>query len=210
LSVAVAGLRAAWRLVAACLFAASLPLAAAPAEDERDLAMFRAWLPAHRPQVQAFETFLAREQVANVVPTWQLLRTASLWRECKASPFQVPPPAQWPEAARVLALLKELRSKGVLGPFAVMSAYRDPVLNKCAGGARRSAHMKFAVDFIPLAPWDDQKLCAFWRAQGRRWDMGLSRYPSGRIHIDRAGWRTWGTDHTGASSFCRQQAERRL
>ncbi|MGV3572779.1 MAG: D-Ala-D-Ala carboxypeptidase family metallohydrolase [Ramlibacter sp.] len=184
-------------------------MAAAAADDTRDLAMFRAWLPAHRAQVQAFEAFLAREQLTGVVPTWQLLRSASMWRECKAPPFALPPPAQWREAARVLALLKELRRTGVLGPFAVMSAYRGPALNRCAGGAGRSSHLKFAVDFVPLAPWDDQKLCAFWREQGRRWDMGLSRYPSGRIHIDRTGWRSWGADHTGTSSFCRQRAEPR-
>lgn len=194
---------------AACALAALAPIAAAAADDTRDLAMFRAWLPAHRAQVQAFEAFLAREQLTDVVPTWQLLRSASMWRECKAPPFALPPPAQWREAARVLALLKELRRTGVLGPFAVMSAYRGPALNRCAGGAGRSSHLKFAVDFVPLAPWDDQKLCAFWREQGRRWDMGLSRYPSGRIHIDRTGWRSWGSDHTGTSSFCRQRAEPR-
>ncbi|HEY8356726.1 MAG TPA: D-Ala-D-Ala carboxypeptidase family metallohydrolase, partial [Ramlibacter sp.] len=128
---------------------------------------------------------------------------------CKAPPFQLPPQQHWQEAGRVLALLKELRRTEVLGPFAVMSAYRDPALNACAGGARRSSHMRFAVDFVPLSPWDDQKLCAFWRGEGRRWDMGLSRYPSGRIHIDRAGWRSWGASHGGATSFCRQRAERR-
>ncbi|RYY69176.1 MAG: peptidase M15 [Comamonadaceae bacterium] len=169
--------------------------------------MFRAWLPAHRADVQAFEAFLARNRVADVVPTWQLLRSASMWKACGAEPFQLPPRSQWREAGRVLALLKELRRTGVLGPFAVMSAYRPPPLNRCAGGARRSSHMRFAVDFVPLGPADDQKLCAFWREQGRAWTMGLSRYPSGRIHIDRSAWRTWGSDHTGKSSFCRQKAE---
>ncbi|QJW85438.1 hypothetical protein HK414_25205 [Ramlibacter terrae] len=184
--------RAARRLAAAaCALAAALPIAGRAADDERNLAMFRAWLPAHQAEVQAFETFPGRQAGGRRGAHRQLLRSASMWRECKAQPFQLPPPAQWQDAGRVLALLRELRRTGVLGPFAVMSAYRDPALNQCAGGAGRSSHMRsFAVDFVPLAPWDDQKLCAFWREQGRRWDMGLSRYPSGRIHIDRTGWRT--------------------
>lgn len=197
---------AAWLLLPAAAGCAS----AFAQDDHRDLDMFRAWLPPHRAQVQAFEAFLAREKLANVVPTWQLLRSASMWKECKAQPFQLPPRDQWRQAGQVVALLKELRGAGVLGPFAVVSAYRDPRLNRCAGGSRRSAHMRtFAVDILPLAPWDDQKLCAFWRNHGKRWNMGLSRYPSGRVHVDRTGWRTWGADYTFKTSFCFQRAQRR-
>jgi hypothetical protein len=199
-----------WWLAGAWLLAAALlPSLAAAQDDERDAALFRAWLPAQRAQVRAFERFLAREHLADVVPTWQLLRSASMWRECEAEPFQLPPPAQWEEAAQVLALLKELRRSGVLGPFVVLAGYRGAELNRCAGGAPRSAHLRFAVDLVPLSPSDDQKLCAFWRVYGRPWDMGLSRYPSGRIHIDRNGWRTWGASHKGASSFCSQHAQGR-
>lgn len=196
------------RLAGAVVWATTLaPGMAAAQDDPRDAAMFREWLPANRAQVRAFEAYLAQEQLAGVVPTWQLLRSASMWRECKSPPFVLPPAAQWGEAAEVLALLKELRRTGALGPFAVMSAYRGPDLNRCAGGARRSAHLRFAVDLVPLSPADDQKLCAFWRVNGRAWNMGLSRYPSGRIHVDRTGWRTWGADHSGKSSFCNQRAE---
>ena len=45
-------------------------------------------------------------------------------------------------------------------------------------------------------PCARQKVHSFWRAQGKGWNMGLSRYPSGRIHVDRTGWRTWGEDYT--------------
>jgi len=201
--------RAAWLSLAAALACTPVSAQPQPQDDSRDLDMFRVWLAPHRAEVQAFEAFLAREKLANVVPTWQLLRSASMWKECKAPPFQLPPRALWREAGEVLTLLKELRRTGVLGPFAVVSAYRDPRLNRCAGGARRSSHLRFAVDILPLAPWDDQKLCAFWRNQGKRWDMGLSRYPSGRVHIDRTGWRTWGSDHTRKTSFCFQRAQQR-
>jgi hypothetical protein len=179
------------------------------ADDDRDLALFRQWLPAHGAEVTAFESFLVQQKVAGVVPTYQLLRSASMWRECKAAPFQVPPPAQWPLARDVLVLLQELRRTNVLGPFAVVSAYRDASLNRCAHGSRRSSHMRFAVDIVPLGPTDDQKLCGFWRAQGRSWNMGLSRYPSGRIHVDRTGWRSWGEDYTLRTSYCNQLAQKR-
>ena len=177
--------------------------------DDRDIVMFHQWLPGHRGEVAAFEAYLVKQQLADVVPIYQLLRSASFWRECKAEPFEVPPASQWAQAGEVLLLLKELRAIGVLGPFSVVSAYRDEELNRCSGGSKRSSHMRFAVDILPLGPTDDQKLCEFWRDQGSRWEMGLSRYPSGRIHLDRTGWRTWGADYTLRSSFCTQLAQKR-
>lgn len=197
------------RLLAVALLSLATGTAHAQ-DDDRDAALYAAWLPARLPQVRAFEAYLAGQKVAGVVPTYQLLRSASMWKDCGAQPFQLPPRAQWPQVRDTLALLRELRRTGVLGPFAVVSAYRDAALNRCAGGSARSAHLRrFAVDITPLAPWDDQRLCAFWRAEGARWNMGLSRYPSGRIHVDRAGWRTWGADHTRATSFCLQRAQAR-
>jgi hypothetical protein len=170
--------------------------------DDRDLGVYNQWLPAHRLEVLAFETYLARQKVADVAPTYQLLRTASMWRECKAPPFQLPPAGQWAAAADVLRLLRELRRVNALVPFEVVSAYRDERLNRCAGGSRRSSHMRFAVDLLPLVPGEDEKLCAFWRDRGKEWKMGLSRYPSGRIHVDRSAWRTWGSDYSNRTSFC--------
>jgi len=195
-------------VLAAALLGASAAHAQT-ADDDRDLTLYRQWLPAHAAEVTAFEAYLAQQKVADVVPTYQLLRSASMWRECKASPFQLPPPAQWPLARDVLVLLQELHRTSVLGPFAVVSAYRDPALNRCAHGSLHSSHMRFAVDIVPLGPTDDQKLCRFWRAQGRAWNMGLSRYPSGRIHVDRTGWRSWGEDYTLRTSYCNQLAQKR-
>lgn len=190
------------RLIAACLLLACAAARAADDGEVRDAAMFHHWVGSHKAQVQAFENFLRQEQLLDVVPTHQLLRTASMWSECKAQPFQVPPREQWDEVRGVLQLLRELRNTRVLGPFAVVSAYRDEKLNRCSGGSRRSSHMRFAVDLLPLAPGDDAKLCDFWRREGKKWNMGLSRYPSGRIHVDRTGWRTWGADYTRGTSFC--------
>jgi hypothetical protein len=178
------------------------PGASAPAADpERDAVLFTHWRSSHA-EVNAFEEFLVREKVAQVVPTYQLLRSASMWKECRADPFELPPAAEWTKVRDVLLLLQELRTRGVLPQFEVVSAYRDPRLNRCAGGAPGSAHQRFAVDIAPLSRAEGTRLCRFWREEGRAWDMGVSRYPSGRIHIDRTGYRTWGASHRRSSSYC--------
>ena len=53
---------------------------------------YHAWLarsPAARAQVIAFRQFLEMERVEAVLPTWQLVRTASMWRECDGPRFEV-------------------------------------------------------------------------------------------------------------------------
>jgi hypothetical protein len=188
-------------LLIAALLTFATPLFAAE-DEERSADLFAHWRASQGPQLEAFEAYLVRQRVAQVVPVYQLLRTASMWKECRAQPFQVPPPQLWPKVADVLKLLQELRNRGVLTAFEVVSAYRDPQLNRCAGGAPRSAHVLFAVDLRPVEPDAGARLCRFWREQGRPWNMGLSRYPSGRVHIDRNGYRTWGASHGRGSSFC--------
>jgi len=179
---------------------ASAP-AAAPA---RGPALFEPWRVANTAAVRELEQHLAQQDLATVLPLEQLLRSASSWHECRAEPYAVPPPAQWPAVVSVLRLLRELRAAGVVGAIEVHSGFREASLNACAGGAPRSAHQRgFAIDFTPVdAPDPTARLCDFWRTHGPRWAMGLSRYPSGRIHIDTAGHRTWGADHTGRSAVC--------
>jgi hypothetical protein len=170
---------------------------------------FASWRVANAAQVTAFERHLGEQGVAQVLPLHQLLRSASSWRECASEPFALPPPEQWGAAVSVLRLLQALQAAGVVGTeLEVHSAYRGPALNACAQGAAGSAHLRsFALDFtLPSGPDPTSRLCAFWREQGRAWRMGLSRYPSGRIHIDTAGFRTWGADHTGRTAVCEPQA----
>lgn len=180
------------------------PPAAPLADAERDAVLFTHWRSRRPAEVEAFESFLAYSRVADVVPTYQLLRSASMWKECKAEPFQIPPEKQWTQVRDLLQLLRELRERQVLPPFEVVSAYRDPRLNRCAGGAPGSSHQRFAVDISPMERADAERLCRFWREEGKRWAMGVSRYPSGRIHIDRTGYRTWGASHKRGSSYCLQ------
>ncbi|MBA1323335.1 D-Ala-D-Ala carboxypeptidase family metallohydrolase [Pseudomonas plecoglossicida] len=183
------------------LCAAGLSIASVAQADPRDLWMFAQWAGDH--QTRPFREMLVEARLYGVVPIHQLLRSASDWRQCRASPFAVPPQAQWQAVRSTLALLKTLGGQGALGQFEVVSAYRDPQLNACAGGAVDSAHMRaFAVDLL-LPVWaDPNPLCRFWQQHGQAWKMGLGRYPSGRIHIDTAGYRTWGGDGSSGSSFC--------
>jgi hypothetical protein len=181
-----------------------VPPVAIPEDDERSAVLFAHWRSTRGAEVEAFESFLVLEKLGDVAPTYQLLRSASMWKECRAEPFQLPPPELWPEVRDVLALLRELRVRQVLPAFEVVSAHRPPRLNRCAGGAPGSSHLRFAVDIAPLNKEDADRLCRFWREEGQAWDMGVSRYPSGRIHIDRNGYRTWGASHKRGSSYCLQ------
>lgn len=179
------------------------PRTPAQLEDrERDEVLFTVWRSQHSGEVEKFAAFLVDQALADVVPLYQLLRSASMWKECRADPFEIPPESEWQKVSELLILLRDLQQRGVLPSYEVVSAYRDPRLNRCAGGAPRSSHQNFAVDIAPLPEEVAAGLCRFWREQGRKWDMGVSRYPSGRIHIDRTGYRTWGASHKRGSSYC--------
>lgn len=170
------------------------PGPAAPGET-RSASSFALWRQGQAPGVAAFEAHLAAAGLADVVPLHELLRSASDWQPCAAAPYSVPPAAQWPAVLSTLRLLKALRQRGVLGRFEVLSAYRDEALNRCAGGAPRSAHLTaFAVDLVPEdAAAAGERLCRFWREEGAAWQMGLGRYASGRLHIDTWRYRRWGS-----------------
>lgn len=181
-------------LACACAFGR-----AAAADDAQD---FDAWIQAH--PVGELESFLAQDQLNGVVPTRDLLRTATDWQRCGGPRFELPPRDHWPALKQVLRLVAELKKRGILRDVEGASAYRNARLNACAHGAPRSAHtLSYALD-ITADPdqVDVPRLCRFWRDEGQRWKMGLSRYPSGRIHLDASGWRTWGADHTRRTSFC--------
>lgn len=193
--------------VVAAAAAALLPVLGGCAFAPRGELAFAAWRTSQEPDLAHFERHLGAQGVAQVLPLHQLLRSASSWHACGAEPFALPPREQWTAVVSVLQLLRALQASGAVGQaLEVHSGYRNPALNVCAQGAAGSAHLRsFAIDFTPLDGSDPtERLCAFWRAQGRPWNMGLSRYPSGRIHIDTAGYRTWGADHSGRSSVCGQ------
>jgi hypothetical protein len=167
-----------------------------PGQDEPG---YRAWVGAEpwRPvYVKAFNTYLVAYGVGGVAPTWQLLRTASHWQRCGAQPFEVPPTAAWPN---IVAALRYVGAyvEPKIGPVEVVSVYRNPALNACAGGARESTHKEMGgVDMVPLRPVTREalmsQLCAVHQGSGERFWIGLGLYKGLRFHIDARKFREWG------------------
>ncbi len=160
---------------------------------------YRAWVAAHpsRPvYVKAFNSYLVTYGVGGVVPTWQLLRTATDWHKCGAQPFEVPPTAAWPNIVAALRYVGAFVEPSI-GEVEVVSVYRNPALNACAKGAPTSTHLTMgAVDMVPLTPVTREslmtQLCALHRASGERSWIGLGLYKGLRFHIDARKFREWG------------------
>ena len=165
---------------------------------------YRNWMaasPRHPVYVKAFNDYLTTWGVAGVVPTWQILRTASDWMKCGAAPFEVPPSETWPNVVQTLRYIRD-RVIPVIGPVEPVSVYRNPALNLCAGGANDSAHRFMqAVDMVPLRPMTREMLirdlCATHAIDGPRYGVGLGFYPFVRFHVDSRKFRTWGRHDNG-------------
>ncbi|SDB82947.1 Peptidase M15 [Acinetobacter marinus] len=170
----------------------------------------------NKQRVQQYEQYLKNNRVNTAVPTYQLLKSARDWQKCgRTSPYAVPSPELWGNAIPTLKIIQYLVDTNVLRDFEVTSVYRDYSLNICAGGAAGSKHVyNSAIDFrlgpeYGTSPQDmiliedtKIKLCNFWMQHGQSLNMGLGVYASGQIHIDTQGYRTWGPDHTHATSIC--------
>lgn len=153
-----------------------------------------AWRPVY---VRSFHDYLTWNRVAGIVPTWQLLRTATSWHRCGGEPFEVPPTAQWP---RIVQTLRYVHAHVIpaIGPVEPVSGYRNPVLNVCAGGAPESAHKHYsAIDLVPLRPITREglmrTLCAVHSQRGTDYQVGLGFYAFLRFHVDTTKYRRWGT-----------------
>ena len=194
-------------LPAAALAQPAPQLAAAwnPAADYitvgQDEPGYRSWylaLPNRSLQVKAFNDYLKTYEVAGIVPTWQLLRTATSWFKCGAQPFEVPPTTEWPHIVQTLRYVRDYVVPAV-GPVEPVSAYRNPHLNICAGGASESAHKHYsAVDLVPLRPTTREALmrtmCAVHGRRGMDYDVGLGFYAFIRFHVDTTKYRRWNMD----------------
>lgn len=165
---------------------------------------YRRWIaaqPWRAAHIGRFHRYLESAGVAFVVPTWQLLRTASDWQRCGADPFDVPPPAEWANVVQTLRYLRD-HVVPVVGPVEPVSAYRNPLLNRCAGGAANSVHQHLsAVDLVPLRPISREmlmrQLCAAHATEGQRYRVGLGFYTKLRFHVDSWKFRTWGRRESG-------------
>jgi hypothetical protein len=162
---------------------------------------YRSWYlaaPWRATQVKAFNDYLVANQVGGILPTWTLLRTATSWSECGQQPFEIPPTTEWPHMVETLRYVRDYVIPAV-GPVEAVSVYRNPVLNKCAGGAPESAHkLDSAIDMVPLTPIDRvtlmRKLCPDHSAHGAAYNAGLGFYAYLRFHVDSTKYRRWNMD----------------
>ena len=187
-----------------------------PTFQKITLASYQNWLsqPFNKNQVHRYQSFLKNQDLQNVVPEFELFQTARDWQNCHASEYEIPPQEIWNNIVPTLNILKELINDNVIDDFTVTSVYRNSALNRCAKGADSSRHVfNAALDFRigPEQPIPEElttiqqtkiNLCQFWVKNGDRLNMGLGVYASGQIHIDSAGYRTWGPDHKSTSSPC--------
>lgn len=135
-------------------------------------------------------------------------------KQCEPLRFSVPPKALWPNIIPSLKLVERFQSQGIYAHYRIISTFRSDEMNTCIHGAKLSKHMQnHAVDFKVLnaqqKPYSDaayqqieQQLCAFWHKSGKALNMGLGIYPGHSLHIDVAGYRTWGGDYRRQSSPC--------
>ncbi len=191
----------------AWILAALLPIAVPAQAEPAGEAEFRAWYraPANRARAVQFERYLDRFGVRGVLPTGQILRTASDWRKC-GSPFEVPPPSYWSRIIPVLRFIRdEIRPR--IGPVEAVSGYRRPALNRCAAGAPRSAHVEFwGLDLVPRTSISQsalfRRLCALHRQKGPATRFGLGFYGGLRFHVDLKRYRLWGSNYRAGTSPC--------
>ncbi len=196
-------------LASLALVTAVAPGTAQEQAEGQEKADYHAWLarePAARAQLLAFKQFLDMREVDGVLPTWQLTRTASMWRECDGPRFEVAPFTEWNNIADTLRFIKA-HVEPVIGDVEAMSGYRNAELNACSGGARESAHRRFfAIDLVPIEPIARpgmiRSLCAIHSWRGEGYDIGLGFYTGLRFHVDSKGFRRWGPNGKSVTSPC--------
>jgi hypothetical protein len=144
---------AAFALAALVVVLLASPSHAQERAEGQSKADYLAWLsrdPGARAQVLSFKAFLQAGEVDDVVPTWQLVRTASKWRACGGPRFEVAPAAEWSNISATLKFIKA-EVEPVIGDVQPVSGFRNAELNQCSGGAKASAHRHFyALDLVPV------------------------------------------------------------
>lgn len=188
-------------LITAGLLLANGSAAAQQLPDQgQSEAAFRRYVagkPAFRGQVEAFDAWLRAKRVHGVLPTWQILRTASLWGACNGPAFEVPPRKLWSNVAATLRFVRD-HVQPAVGPVQAVSGYRNAPLNRCAGGAVGSAHRDYsALDLVPLKPLTKRQIiyqiCPIHSGKGPARGVGLGFYAFTRFHVDTRSFRRWGS-----------------
>lgn len=171
---------------------------------------FNYWVASSRyrqEEVADYQRYL-QSQLGQVPPMDQLLVSARSAEKCGHEPYEVPPRHLWANLVPTLRLVQSFKQQGLL-PYStvIRSVYRNPELNRCAGGAPESKHMSNGAVDVWIPEYEGDKwalnntvtnLCYFWQGQGQNYNMGLGLYSTGAIHIDTQGWRKWGGALSGA------------
>lgn len=178
----------------------------APGQSKADYLAWLAQAPENREDVRSFRSFLAENRVQDVLPVWQLVRTSSSWRECRAGRFEVAPTAQWSNIVETLAFVKD-EVRPAIGEVEALSGFRNDHLNSCSNGKPGSAHRRFfAMDLVPVGDITRNdmiaRLCTAHAQRGAGYSAGLGFYSGSRFHVDSSGFRKWGSDGRGATSPC--------
>lgn len=199
------------RFRAACITLFCLGAGACSWPEADPALRYEHWLHAgHQSEVAAYVEYLRKAQVDGIVPAPALLRSGRRWRRCGFDEFAVPPRTHWPAMTSTLKLVAELQGAGILTQSEVASAWRSRAFNQCEGGSPMSRHLdNNALDFDLAQAADVEALCGYWRRQGRAKRFGLGFYSPRAIHVDTAGFRTWGTDHHRGTSLCERPAPAR-
>lgn len=178
---------------------------------------FDAWLkahPYHRSAVNEYVSYLS-SQVGkdNLPPIHELLTTARSWQECGHEPYEVPPRDLWQAMIPTIRLYRDLQQAQILPKNThIRSVYRNPDLNRCAGGAASSKHMSNGAIDIWVPSFEvgsseltqlQNKLCEYWLFNGATHHFGLGLYATGAIHLDTQGYRKWGAQFSERQSICR-------
>ena len=175
---------------------------------------FKLWMqtdPARIAEFQAFHDFLLDNQVADVVPYYELWRTSTSSAQCRSDAFDVPDRQYWPHIVGTLRFIRD-EVEPVIGQVEAVSGYRNETLNRCSGGASKSAHRTYyALDLVPVDKTVTRetlirKLCAVHATKGQAYAIGLGFYSATRFHIDSMRYRRWGPDGTGKTSPCNAPA----
>lgn len=183
---------------------------AQPAEDPRSLAGFERWLAAEPTRSAAyadFQSHLQAQGVSDVVPAFELWRTATSAERCGVDVFVVPDRIHWDNVINTLRFVRD-SVEPAIGQVEVVSAYRNERLNACAGGAPQSAHrLYFAVDLLPRDPAITRAvlirtLCRVHADAGPARNIGLGFYTRARFHVDSMRFRRWGPNGRAATSPC--------
>lgn len=168
-------------------------------------ARFARWQATNPGRVAEYLGYLQRQGVGEVLPPEQLLRLGRRWERCGGVEFSLPPRELWPRIVPTLKLLASLQSEGLLRDARVASAWRPQDYNRCEGGSQASRHLdNLALDLdLPNSQASRvQALCQRWRQIGPARHWGLGFYSPTRVHLDTAGFRSWGYDYRGKSSLC--------